>query len=269
MERIPLPMPRFDRRPLALALLALLVPAPAAADTKAVYQSAAGKESLTFAVKGPMVRWEAPEFTKDKRYALYDGSRGKMILVDDGRKEIMEMDPETMRRQREQMQAQVGPMMEQLREQMKNMPPEQRRRFEQSMGAMMPQAGGAPAITFTTKAVGSGRVNGIPCQRLSVLRNGKAEHELCVATRADAKIPADDYATMLKMFDTMQAMASAVASASMPMTADLKGVPVEMKSHADGTVHTLKSISTDSLPASAFALPPYQKTTFGGLPGMR
>jgi hypothetical protein len=53
------------------------------------------------------------------------------------------------------------------------------------------------------------------------------------------------------------------------MTADLKGVPVEMKSHADGTVHTLKSISTDSLPAGAFALPPYQKTTFGGLPGMR
>ena len=54
------------------------------ADTKAVYQSAKGKESLTFAVKGPMIRWDAPEFTREKRYALYDGARGTMLLVDDG-----------------------------------------------------------------------------------------------------------------------------------------------------------------------------------------
>lgn len=265
-------MTSFDRRSLALAVLtvlALLVPAAAAADTKAVYQSAKGKESLTFAVKGPMVRWEAPEFTRDKRYALYDGTRGTMILVDDGRKEYMEMTPESMRRQREQMQAQLGPMMEQLKKQMKHLPPEQRRAIEQRMSGMMPkQGGGLPGMNFTTKAAGSGNVNGIPCTRMSVLRDGEAVHELCLASRADTKIPAGDYETMIKMFDTMREMASAVSAASMPMAADLKGVPVEMKNHMDGSVQTLKRVSTEALPAGPFTLPPYKKVSFGSFTGL-
>ena len=256
----------FDRRCLALAVLALLAPAAASADTRAVYQSAKGKESLTFAVKGPMIRWDAPEFTRDKRYALYDGTRGTMILVDDGRKEYMEMTPESMRRQRERMQAQLGPMMEQLKKQMKNMPAEQRRMIEQKMSGMMKDGG--PSIDFTTKAAGSGRVNGIPCKRLAVLRDGKTVHELCLASPADAKIPAEDYKTMQKMFETMRKMASAVSTASMPLGGDIEGVPVEMKNSVDGSVHTLKQISTDTLPASLFALPPYKKVSLGSLTGL-
>ena len=257
----------FDRRSIVLAAFVLLAPAAASADTKAVYQSAKGKESLTFAVKGPMIRWDAPEFARDKRYALYDGTRGTIILVDDGRKEYMEMTPESMRRQREQMQAQLGPMMEQLKKQMKNLPPEQRRAIEQKMPGLQKGAGGL-GMNFTTKAAGRGTVNGIPCQRMSVLRDGEAVHELCLASRADAKIPADDYDTMQKMFVTMREMASAVSAASMPMAADLKGVPIEMKNHMDGSVQTLKQVSTETLPASVFALPPYKKVSFGSLAGL-
>ena len=259
-------MPSLDCRTVTLAALALLVPAAASADTKAVYESAKGKETLTFSVKGPMVRWEAVEFKKDKRYALYDGTRGTMILVDDARRQITEMDPETMRKQRAQMQERVGPMVEQLKKQMKNMPPEQRRMMEQRMGALMqPQGTAAPSMTFTTKAIGSGRVQGIPCKRLSILRDGKAVHEICLASRADARIPQGDYDTMIKMFDTMRNMASAVTSASMSMPADIKGMPVEMKNYTDGTVRTLKSISTATLPADAFKVPPYEKVTLGDL----
>lgn len=262
------PKPRDTRRSLAAALVILLIPAAAAADTKAIYQSGNGKESLTFSVKGQMVRWETSEFMRDQRYALYDSSRKTMILVDDKRREIMEMNPETMRHQREQMQAQLGPMMEQLKSQMKNMPPEQRRMIEQRMATVMnPPA--ASQSSVTTKAIGSGRVNGIPCKRLSVLRDGKPMHELCIATRADAKIPTADYDTMIKMFDTMREMATAVTAASLPTAADMKGVPVEMKNNADGSVRTLKSLSTDTLPASAFALPAYKKVSVGNLPGMR
>lgn len=262
-------MPWLDRRTLPLAVLALLVPAAASADTKAVYQSAKGKESLSFAVKGNMVRWDAIEFKKDKRYALYDSARRTMILVDDGRRQYMEMDPETMRKQRQQMQAQVAPMMETLRKQMESMPPEQRRMIEKRMGALMQPPSAEPAMTFTTKPAGSARIQGIPCKRLSVLRDGEAMHELCVASRADAKIPQGDFDTMLKMFDTMREMASAVASASVPMTADLKGVPLEIKNHADGTVRTLKSLSTAALAPEDFKLPAYQKVTFADLTGMR
>lgn len=257
----------LDRRSLAFAVLALLAPAAASADTKAVYQSAKGKESLTFAVKGPMIRWDAPEFTREKRYALYDGARGTMILVDDGRKEYMEMTPESMRRQREQMQAQLGPMMEQLKKQMKNLPAEQRRAIEQRMPALQ-QGTAAIGMTFTTKAAGSGNVNGIPCQRMSVLRDGEPVHELCLASPADVKIPANDYQTMQKMFETMRQMASAVSASSMPLAADLEGVPIQMKNHMDGSVQTLKQVSTETLPASAFTVPPYKKVSFGSFAGL-
>jgi len=112
-------------------------------------------------------------------------------------------------------------------------------------------------------------VQGIPCERLSVLRDGKQEHEVCLATRAAAGVPAADYATMKKMFDSMRAMASAVAAVSMPMAAELDGVPLEMKSDTQGTVRVLQSLSTDTLPADAFTLPPYKKTAFEGIPGMK
>jgi hypothetical protein len=254
---------------LLLPLLALLLPAPADADTKAVYQSPKGTESLTFLVKGDMVRWEAIELARDQRYALYDAKQGLIYLIDDGRKEINEIKPETLRRQIEQTRAQMAPMMKQLQAQLKNMPPEQRKMIEKQMGAMMQPPAADAKTSFTTKEIGSGRVLGIPCKRLSVLRDGTPEHEVCLASRADAKVPAGDYQTMRKMFDTMRSMASAVAPVSMPMANDLDGVPLEMKSETEGATRTLKSLSTATLPANAFALPAYKRVPLGGLPGMK
>jgi Domain of unknown function (DUF4412) len=262
-------MPLSAPRSLAAAICAFLLPAAADADTKAVYASANGTESLTVQVKGPMVRWDARELARDKRYLLFDSTQRMMILVDDGHQEITEIDPETLRQKREQMQAQMAPMMKQLQEQMKNMPPEQRSMLEKRMGAFMQPPGGAPSVAFTTKKMGRGSVNGISCQRLSVLRDGTPEHEVCLATRADAGVPAADYETMKKMMDTMRAMASGIAGISTPMAADLDGVPLEMKSEAQGTVRVLKSISTATLPAGAFAVPAYKKSAFGGIPGMK
>jgi len=262
-------MPLFAPRSLAVAICALLLPAAADADTKAVYGSANGTDSLTIQVKGPLVRWDAREMARDQRYLLFDSTRRMMIIVDDGQKEVTEVDPEAVRQKREQMQAQMAPMMKQLQQQMKNMPPEQRKRFEKNMGALMQPPGGAPSVTFTTKKVGQGSVNGISCQRLAVLRNGTPEHEVCLATRADTGVPAADYETMKKMMETMRAMASGIAGISTPMAADLDGVPLEMKSDTQGTVRTLKSLSTDTLPASAFTVPPYKKSAFGGIPGMK
>ena len=261
-------MPLLDRRCFAAALLALLAPASAGADTKAVYQSAKGKESLTVQVKAQMVRLDARELERDQRYGLFDGKRGVFVIVDEGQKQLMEITPETARRLGDQMQ-QLAPMMKQLQEQMKNLPPEQRRMFEKQMSGMMQPQANAPKTAFTTKQIGSGRVLGIPCKRLSVLRDGKPEHEVCLATRADAKVPVGDYQTMKKMLDTMQDMASAVTAVSIPMAGDLDGVPLEMKSDTQGTVRTLKSLSTATLPADAFKLPPYKVVTFSGLPGMR
>lgn len=256
-------MVSLDYRMAILAALALLTPAAASADTKAVYQSTDGGDTLIFSIKGPMVRWEASDFKKDGRYVLYDSTRKTMILVDDKQQRVTEMDPETMRQQRAAMQAQMAPMLEQLKKRMQNMSPEQRQMIQQRMGSLM-QASPAAKATFTTKALGSARVHGIPCERMSVLRNGKAMHEFCVASRTDAGMPRADYNTMLKMFDTMRNMATAVTSSSMVIPESLKGLPIEMKD-GSGKTQTLKSLSTASLPSAAFQVPAYKKVTFGDL----
>lgn len=253
----------------AAALLALILPAAALADTKAVYQTAGGKDSMMIFVKGPLVRWEADGLSQEQRYLLYDSQRGIVMIVDDGRKEIMEINPETVRQQRERMQSQMAPMMKQLQEQLKNLPPEQRRMIEKQMSGMMQPPAGAAASSYTTRQIGTGRVLGIPCTRHAILRSGKAMHEVCIASPDAASVPAGDYRTMRKMFDTMRDMASAAGAGSISMPESLDGVPVEMRNTADGSVHTLKSLSSDTLPAEPFKLPAYKTVTFSGVPGRK
>lgn len=253
----------------ALILPALILPDTAGADTKAVYESSNGQGNLTVSVKGPMARLDGAALAAERKHVLYDSARGVIIVVDDERKELMEIRPEQIRQTREQMQNQLAPMMKQMQEQLKNMPPEQRRKIEKQMSSMMPTPGGAPRTTYTTKKIGSGRVMGIPCLRHSVLMDGKPMHEVCLATPAAAKVPAGDYRTIRKMFESMREMASAAASVSMPVGGAIDGIPLEMKNNADGSVQVVKSISTATLPASDFALPPYETVTFGAIPGMK
>ena len=192
------------------------------------------------------------------------------MIVDEGRKEILELKPDEVRKQREAMQRQIEPMMKQLREQMKTMTPEQRRVMERQMSSMMGMAGAAPKTVFSTEETGNGTVNGIPCTRMNVLKDGKPMQRVCVASPDDAGIPDSDYKTMMKMFDAMREMASAAASAAMPMAADLNGIPIEMTNSADGSVQTLKSLSTATLPQDTFTPPPYPKVGFGdGMPGAK
>lgn len=266
-----MPLPhcrRLARSIPAVILSALILPATAAADTRAVYESTNGQGSMTVSVKGPMARWDGAGLKSEQKYALYDSTRGVIVVVDDARKELMEIRPEQVRQTREQMQQQFAPMLKQMQEQLKNMPPEQRRMIEKQMQSMMPSPGGAPKTTYTTKKVGSGRVMGIPCTRHAVQRDGKPMHEVCLATPAAAKVPAGDYRTIRKMFDSMREMASAAASVSVPMGGEIDGIPLEMKNNADGSVQVVKSISTSTLPASDFKLPPYKKVNFGDIPGM-
>jgi len=264
--RMPLPDRRF-RAAAALAVLALLVPAAAGADTRATYQSPKGQESLTVQVKGRMVRVDAPELARDRRYGLYDGARRVFFIVDDGRQEIMELTPEMARRLGAQMR-QAAPMLKQLQAQLKKLPPEQRQQLEKRMSPLMQATGNGPTTVFTTRRIGTGRVLGIPCQRQAVLRDGKPEQEVCLARRTDARVPAGDYAAVRAMAETMREMAAAALPVALPMLADVEGIPLEMKDSANGAVRTLKSLSTTPLRADRFKLPPYKVVAFSGLPGL-
>ena len=137
-----------------------------------------------------------------------------------------------------------------------------------SVRSTIREAAGWARISFVRDAPDGRRFVNDSRGFLYLLRDGKTMHELCLASPADAKIPAEDYETMQKMFDTMRKMASAVSTASMPLGGDIEGVPVKMKNRMDGSVHTLKQISTDTLPASLFALPPYKKVSLESLTGL-
>ena len=188
-----------------------------------------------------------------------------MIMVDNGRKMIMEFDEATMQRQRQRMQAQLQPMMEKLREQMKHMSPEQRRMMEQQMGGLMKGAQGSGGPTFSSKALGSDSVNGIRCRRMAILKDGQPAYEVCMASRSDAGIPQQDYETLVRMFAFMRNMAKS-ATAAPPIPDDMKGVPVRMTNLGDGKVQSVKKISTSALPADPFKIPSYPKQNFGAPP---
>ena len=251
----------------SLALLISLLataPAIALADTKAVFEGAGSGESASYAVKNQMVRWETNELRQQKQFMLFDGKRNVMVMVDDGRKVVMEFDEKTVRQQRQRMQAQLQPMMKQLQEKMKNMPPEQRRMLEQRMGSLMKgQQGGGAGPAFSSKEIGRSRVKGIPCRRVEIRRDGQPMHEICVANRSDTGIPQQDYDTLMQMFAFMRNMSKMASTGAPPFADNVKGVPVQMKSHMDGSVQTLKKISTSALPAAPFKAPPYPKQNFG------
>ena len=241
-------MASLDYRMVTLAALALLVPAAASADTKAVYESAKGDESLTFSVKGPMVRWEASEFKKDGRYALYDGTRRHH---DPGRRLAPASHRDGSRDDAQAARGDAGPA-----------------RPDDGAAQEADEEHAAGAARDAGEAHGrhhaAGRRRGqarpSPPRRsaaaASTASPASASPSCATARRCTRSawrrapmpgMPRADYDTMIKMFDTMRNMASAVASTAVAIPADLKGMPVEMKDYTNGTAQTLKSISTATL----------------------
>ena len=123
-----------------------------------------------------------------------------LVILNHQDKSFYRMDEQTIA----QLSSQISAAMEQMQEQLANLPPEQRAMMEQMMKGQMPEGmsmGGAvqqPALRV--EPAGSERVDQYSCDKYEVYRGQEKTQEICV-------VPVNQLAALGEVMDTFRAMA--------------------------------------------------------------
>lgn len=264
-------------RPIVFSFVFALAAASqsAFADTVVTFNATGNDVPNTISIHDGSVQMPVPQ---GNMRLVMDTKTSRMLMIDDGKKQYMEMDSETIKQTSDLMDMVRTQMMAQL----ENMPEQQRKMLEQRMGINLKQPT-APVIKVN--ATGKMKsVSKIQCEIHDVLSDGKKTMEACVATVAASGVAQSDYETMQKMFQmsrefarqagNLGGLAATTTVANMP---DLNGVPMAVKNIADGNSITITSIdSTVKLAAAKFKPgSDYKKINLleqmknmGGVPGL-
>jgi hypothetical protein len=173
---------------------------------------------------------------------------------------------------------QINPALKMLQEQMKNMSPEQKAQIERMTGAKLPGSTEEPKHEIR-KTSRTGKVAGYSCTYSEVLEGGVLQHEACVVPPADLKGSKELYDVGMKVAALVKDMMASVDAPwlrqmmdrQLENFSDLGGLPVLTRTFDEGKpLHesSMKSIRTESIPASQFDIPAdYKKRdmpTIGG-----
>ncbi len=264
-------------RPIVFSFIFVLAASAqsALADTIITFDASGNDVPNTISIHAGSVQMPTPQ--GDMRLVM-DTINSRMLMIDDSKKQYVEMDSETIKQTSDLMDMVRTQMMSQL----ENMPEGQRKMLEESMGITLKKPA-TPVITIN--ATGKKKtVSKIKCEVHDVLSDGKKTMEACVATVKASGVAQKDYETMKKMFGMSRNFAKQAAKLGGPAATntvanmpDLNGVPMEVKNLADGNTITITSINSNAkLDASKFKpgsnykkinlLEQIQK--MGGVPGL-
>lgn len=172
-------------RPVFTLLAALTLPAAAVAgavlefETTGTGESSVSSTTRISAQDGSSRIETTAGSEEDPTGMIFDGERSALIVLDHERREYSVLDEATM----QQMATQVGAAMQQMRDALEEMPPEQRAMAEQMMKQQMPQA---PRKDSTLEETGeTDSINGFDCRWYEVSESGKKTAELCVTGWSD------------------------------------------------------------------------------------
>jgi len=207
---------------------------------------------------------------------LTDGGLNRMITLDKGRNEYMEIDQATM----DQMGQAMAGVNAQMEAALKDMPPEQRAQMQQMMAQMMKgkMPAAAPTVTTSYTAKGKSTVNGFACTNYDGVRAGEKVAELCAAQPADLKLGASDFQVFRKMQEftksMMQAMQnSPIASAINVNVGDaaVDGYPVQQITFRNGQAAdrvVVKSVTDATLTDADFSVGNAKKMEMPNMSGI-
>lgn len=152
----------------------------------------------------------------DGNEAVFDLKSGDMTMIDSRKKTyfvITQKDIDDMvARVQEQMNS---PQMKRAMEQMKSLPPEQRKKMEQMMGGM---------FAMRVEKSGTSRtIAGDRCEEWTITIGKISKSEQCVST--EVKLPLQAWQRYRKLSDTMRAMMSAMG----PMASSFDSMRQEME----------------------------------------
>jgi hypothetical protein len=184
---------------------------------------------------------------------------GTFYILDDQDKSYIMFDKATM----EQLAKKISAAMEKMKEQLAQLPPEQRAQVEQMMPGM---AGGDRKWTVDAVDTGkSDKVDGRACRLWDIKRDGELDDQICVVPYS--ALPGKEnfqamFASFAKVFEEM---AKSVPTLSGMMTnefgaqAKVNGFPVRTRSYENGTLgddeQIMKVWREEPIPASTFDIP--------------
>jgi len=259
-----------------VCLFPVVLLAPAVqADATLTMQDVGGKMDSVIEVKDHMVRISTPG---QSDYMLFDTKRDVAIHVSSANRQYMEIDRAAMAEMADsvgRMQKEMAPQMAKMREQLKNLPPEQRAMIEQQMGGManLGAMETKPVAKVTTVKRGSDKIAGFKCQRYDVMNDEARVADVCVATDADAGMSKADFSTVSKATKFMRDMAEGAQKMSADMgtpemsMGDIEGVPVSTKDLRNGREFRLVNVTDDALDDARFNA--YRSLSKKEMPKMR
>ncbi len=261
------------------ACIALFIAPVTSADTTMEFDAQGDGLPNEIVIKGNKVLMHS----SDGEDMVYDASQKNTTMIDHERRGYYVMDPQAMvegaKAMQSQMQGQTGAGMQQMQQMQQymqtllddpNIPEDQKNMYREEMAKMMGSAGATPVAPagsmpalapMRIESTGESRkISGIKCKMFVVSKGDKAMEEVCVASRKAAGLPEEDYATLRSMFAFMremadQSMAAMGVESGGPEFPDYGGVPVQIKDLDDGSLSTLRNVSTKSVSDSAFSVP--------------
>jgi hypothetical protein len=251
------PMLTTTGKAFRLAVLAAVLAAPLLASGRAlagvtlVMQRGNDPQSTLY-IDNDKMRMENPKASME-RTVIIDASTKKMVMLNDTEKTYTEMTQADIER--------IGAMMTarraQMQEQMKSMPPEQRKKMEQMMGAT-----DAKPRDLKFEKMGSKKtINGFACDMYRVIEDGKPKEEDCIAPWNANVLSRADFAGLRKfaedMAKSMGPLGGGASSKNMFEQFDkFPGFPVSRHPlEGEKEDEVLKSIKRGSIPGSTFNIP--------------
>lgn len=254
-------------RPVSVSTLALaaLLAAPAAragfvivGEHKYLDKSAA---PFTYTLKVDKDKVRIESTNTPGSYYIYRGDKGLFWMVEGKEKTYTEM----TKAQIDGMAAQMEAAMKKMKEQLAQLPPEQREMIEKNMKGMMPGAQSAPVY----RKLGTDKAGAWSCDKYESSLDGVKRAELCVANPKAIGIPAGDYNGFRDLLKPYEKLVRDMVAFLPP--AELEGVPVKSVFFRDGKANEesqVKSIKSENLAAATFDLPAgLTKRETGRMPG--
>lgn len=214
--------------------------------------------------------------TKPKQTMYVQGSSGKFVnpdgtsvlikgdtmhIINDGERSYLVFDKATM----QEFAKRISAVMEQQKEQLAKLPPEQRAQAEQSLGGMAAAEG--KQRTVEVKDTGkSDKVDGRACKLWDVIRDGQLDEQICVVPFS--ALPGKEdfkavFASFAKVFDEMAKsipMLSGMMANEFDALAKVNGYPVRQRNYDDrGKLEDEETLvkvwREETIPASTLEIP--------------
>ncbi len=184
---------------------------------------------------------------------------GTLYIIDDADQSYVAFDKATM----EQLAKKISVEMEKVKEQLAQLPPEQRAQMEQMMPGL---AGGEGKWVVEALDTGkSDKVGGRDCRLWDIKRGGKLDDQICVVPYS--ALPGKEnfqamFANFAKVFEEMAKsvpMLSGMMSNEFSASAKVNGYPVRLRAYENGKLgddqQLMKVWREEAIPAAMFEIP--------------